>query len=125
MDPIIDEQLESDREKGRVRRILKVVKTFEFVALGLLMAGALFRIQHWPASFLIMAVSIFLFAVLTVLKLIFSKDKLIELVKLVALCLMVGGAVMRFNQVQYGNTVTTVGIVLLLSFLFFGNKTRS
>ena len=122
MDPIIDENIDGSKHRADTEKTLGIIRNLERILAGCLVIGYLFRIQHWPFSFIIIAGSFLIFIILNVIKIFFVDDKAIAIVKVLALLVMLAGIFMNYLRIPNGSSVTLSGLILYLSFQFFGNK---
>lgn len=121
MHPVLDENIEDDR-LSRLRKTLTVILWLERTALALLLVGYIFRMQHWPFSGIIILVSFALFLTLSIVRIFYVKEKLVQGVKVIATAVMMAGWVLNMRGMSIAGTFIIIGLVLYLSFHFFGNR---
>jgi hypothetical protein len=121
MEPLLDERIKDERVE-RLKRTLRALRFSESLALGFLMMGFLFKVQHWPASGLILIAATVTLFTASVIRIFLPTDKWISVVKLAAAGVMVSGPFLGYFRVPNAGTISIIAVILYLSFHFYGYK---
>ena len=125
MNQILDENINEKRAPSVGSRVLNVIRVIDYFLFVMMLIGYLFRIQHWPYSFLIIAVSFSLFFISQVVRSVFARDKLSASIKVLGVTIMMVGLILWYYRKEGYSATITSGLLLFLAFEFIGTKKRT